>query len=226
MSKPPNQFDFWYAVNNTDILLLPRNSLETFGATQIHYALLTEPMDAVGQVRIREGRIQAYRPEILTPQSLIETPLEGFQTEEAENFVRWLREHEADLMILKYGFKIRYETLTESVVHDSLQAVGERVLADFQQHNEPMGAVLAGVDDPWEVCLLKLLFEVARKSAPGNMRDLRADPDGSHREIDRAFRVASRDKSKLAPLAELLKAKGRFSEYEDRFYALVRSFSL
>ena len=81
------------------------------------------------------------------------------------------------------------------------------------------------MDEPWEVCLLKLLFEVVKHSAPRNARDLRADPDGTHHEIERAFRAAARNRSKLAPLAELLTRTDKFKEYEDRFFELVRSHS-
>ena len=225
MPNPPKEFDFWYAVNNTEVLELPRTRLETFGATLINYRLVTELMDAIGQVRIREGRIQAFRPEILTPQAFAESPLEGFHTGPANDFVRWLREHESDLTILKYGFKIRHETVTESIVHDSVENVVERVRADLKSRADPLSALVLGVDEPWEVCLLKLLFEVVRLSAPGNARDLRSDPDGSRHAIDQAFRRASGDRTRLAPLAELLTRLGKFKEYEDRFYALVRSFS-
>ncbi len=127
MSSSPKEFDFWYAVNNTQVLELPRNRLETFGSTLIHYHLVTEPMDSVGEVRIREGRVQSFRPEILTPQALADSPLEGFNTGPADDFVRWMREHESDLTLLKYGFKIRHETITESLVHDSVENVLDRV---------------------------------------------------------------------------------------------------
>ena len=225
MSSAPKEFDFWYAVNNTEVLVLPRGRLETFGSTLINYRLVTELMDTVGQVRIREGRIQAFRPEILTPQSFTESPLEGFQTGQANDFVRWLREHESDMVLLKYGFKIRHETITESVVHDSVETVLDRVREDLKAREDPLSALVRGVDEPWEVCLLKLLFEVVRLSAPGNARDLRADPDGSHHQIDRAFRLAANDKSKLPPLADLLNRLGKFKDYEDRFFALVRALS-
>lgn len=223
MPQPPKEFDFWYAVNNTEVLELPRGRLETFGATLINYRLVTELMDTIGQVRIREGRIQAFRPEILTPQSFSESPLEGFRAGPSDDFVRWLREHESDLTILKYGFKIRQETATESIVHDSVENVVERVRADLKSRADPLAALVVGVDEPWEVCLLKLLFEVIRQSAPGNARDLRADPDGTQHQIEGAFRRAANDRAQLAPLAALLTKLGRFKAYEDRFYALVRS---
>ena len=226
MCPAPKEFDFWYAVNNTEVVELPRSRLETFGTTLINYRLVTELMDAVGQVRIREGRIQAFRPEILTPQTLLESPLEeGFRPGPAEDFVRWLREHEAELTFLKYGFKIRQETTTESIVHDSIESVLDRVRADLKSKEDPLAALVRGVDEPWEVCLLKLLFEVVRRSAPGNARDLRADPDGSRHEIEQAFRRAANDRAALAPLAALLTRLGKFKDYEDRFFALVRSLA-
>lgn len=225
MSHSPKEFDFWYAVNNTEVLELPRGRLETFGSTLINYRLVTELMDAVGQVRVREGRIQAFRPEILTPQTFSESPLEGFRGGPADDFIRWLREHESDLTLLKYGFKIRHESVTESLVHDSIANVVERVRADLKSRADPLSALVVGVDEPWEVCLLKLLFEVVRRSAPDNARDLRADPDGSQHDIDRAFRRASADRAQLAPLAALLNRLGKFKDYEDRFFALVRAHS-
>lgn len=225
MPSPNKEFDFWYAVNNTEVLELPRSRLETFGSTLIHYRLVTELMDTIGQVRVREGRIQAFRPEILTPQSFSESPLEGFNTGPADDFVRWLRKHESEMVLLKYGFKIRHETTTESIVHDSVENVLERVRADLKSRKDPLSALVLGVDEPWEVCLLKLLFEVVRLSAPGNARDLRADPNGTRHEIERAFRLAANDRSRLAMLANLLKRLDQFKDYEDRFFALVRSHS-
>lgn len=223
---PSKEFDFWYAVNNTEVLELPRGRLETFGSTLINYRLVTELMDSVGQVRVREGRIQSFRPEILTPGSFMESPLvEGFQSGPAEDFIRWLRAHESDLVLLKYGFKIRQETTTESIIHDSIENVVDRVRTDLKVKEDPLAALIRGVDEPWEVCLLKLLFEVVRRSAPGNARDLRADPDGTRHEIEAAFRQASNDRARLAPLAALLTRLGRFKDYEDRFFALVRSLA-
>lgn len=220
------QLDFWYAVNNTDIRLPPRNPLETFGNTLIHYHLLTEPMDTVGQVRHREGRIQAFRPQILTPDAFSSSPLEsGFRSGPSDDFIRWLRRHASDIAILKYGFKIRQETFSETLLHDNLEAVADRISSDLRADADPFSALLVGVDEPWEVCLLKLLFDVARRSASHNAADLRADPDGSTHRIEAAFRAAARDRSRLSALADLLRSLGRFSEYEDRFYALVRSHS-
>ncbi|MBQ9344816.1 MAG: hypothetical protein IJT88_06345 [Kiritimatiellae bacterium] len=223
-SSPPRHLDFWYAVRNTTILLPPRNPLETFGNTLIHYHLLTEPMDQVGAVRHREGRIQAYRPEILTPDAFAASPLaEGFRDGPSDDFIRWLRRHADDIAILKYGFRIRQETTSETLLHTPLPDLAATIRADLLAAADPFSALVLGVDEPWEVCLLKLLFDTAGRSAPANARELRADPDGSRHRAEAAFRDAARDRSRIPALAALLQELHLFDEYEDRFYALVRN---
>lgn len=219
------EFDFWYAVNNTEIILQPQRQLETFGATLVDYHLISELMDNASQVRVREGRLQAFRPEIITPRSFMENALEGFSETQASDYLDWLREHEQDLVILKYGFKIKKELTSEQIITDNLQAVTERVKADQSGRNKPHSAVLIGVDEPWEVCLLKLLVELVKNSGPQNARDLQRDPLGHHHEIEKAFRDASRNRSLIPELAELLKRTRLFGQYEDRFFALVRGAS-
>lgn len=219
------EFDFWYAVNNTEIVLQPQRQLETFGATMVDYHLITQLMDNPQQVRVREGRLQAYRPEIITPRAYMENALEGFGEAQASDYLDWLREHEADLMILKYGFKIKKEVTSEQIITDSIEAVTERVKADQTARNKPHSAVLVGVDEPWEVCLLKLLVELIKSAGPQHARDLHRDPLGHHHEVEAAFRNAARDRSQVPVLAELLKRTRLFSQYEDRFFALVRGIS-
>ena len=76
--KPPDSFDFWYAVNNTEILHMPTRHLETFGATVLNYHLVSELMDSTNQIKVREGRMQANRPQIITLDAYSQTVLEGF----------------------------------------------------------------------------------------------------------------------------------------------------
>lgn len=215
--------DFWYAVNNTEVVVMPPRRLETFGATVVDYHLVTEPMDSVNRSRVREGRIHAFRPQIVTPTAFMESILEGFQHEAAEAYANWLREHESDLLILRYGFRIRKEGIRDELVSDPVEAVVERVRADLARRENPLAALVRGVDEPWEVCLIKLMVEMVQRSAPGHMQALRADPTGSHHGIEEAFRKAARDPAAVPALAAQLKAAGVFKDYEDRFFAVVRS---
>jgi hypothetical protein len=214
--------DFRYALANTDVVLAPRSRLETFGTTLIDFTLLTEPMDTAGRTRIREGRIEAARPEILPVSGFAESALEGFASDAARAFVEWMREHASDLVVLRYGFRIRLSDVSVEELAEPLPDVLERVVARRRAEDGGMAAVVAGVEEPWEVCLLALLFRVVRESAPGNARALRRDPDGSRHDIEAAFRRAARDRSTLPELAELLRGKKMFDEYEERFFSLVR----
>ena len=90
-----SQFDFWYAVNNTRVLLAPTSRLETFGATVLNYHLVTELLDDVTKIRVREGRVKAARPEILAPDSVLENLLDGFG-DQARHYAEWLRRNERD----------------------------------------------------------------------------------------------------------------------------------
>jgi hypothetical protein len=41
------------------------------------------------------------------------------------------------------------------------------------QTNEPLSAVIQGVDDAWEVCLLKFTIDLIERSSRGNLGDFR-----------------------------------------------------
>jgi hypothetical protein len=49
--------------------------------------------------------------------------------------------------------------------------VTERVLAEVHASNNPLSAVVAGVDDTWEICLLKFTLEMIQKSHKINLFD-------------------------------------------------------
>lgn len=223
----PSQFDFWYAINNTRVVVAPVQRLETFGATIIHYHLVSELMDTVNKVRVREGRIVAQRPQIITPSSIAENMLEGFGTE-AERYMDWLREHPQDFRMLQYGFVIRKEEINDEIITDTYDAVLERVATAVRQKDDPLTAVVAGVDSPWEVSLLKMMFEVSSNSFQANVREMEshrmfAPKAGIRMEIENEFQLASRQPARITGLGSKLQEHGLFQEYEDRFFALVKA---
>ncbi|MDD4876489.1 MAG: hypothetical protein PHQ86_05100, partial [Dehalococcoidales bacterium] len=60
------------AVKRTEILRAPKQSLTTFGITNIYYYLVTEPTYSeitkdVKETVVREGRVIAEKPRIVTP---------------------------------------------------------------------------------------------------------------------------------------------------------------
>jgi hypothetical protein len=225
MSKNP-QFDFWYAVNNTEVISVPQNRLETFGNTVVNYTLISELMDSVDKVRVREGKLQAYRPQIITPPTITDEMLEGFGAE-AREYADWLQNHAHEVPMLKYGFKVQKKEINDYILSDPLVAVVNRVKEEVEKRDDPLAAVMVGVDRPWEVCLLKLMVELVQGSASSNIQDIQQrqrDHNAQlHQNIEKAFLDASRDASKLPGLAELLKSNGLFKRYEDRFFAAVRA---
>ena len=227
MSNDP-QFDFWYAVNHTEVVTVPQNRLETFGTTMVNYYLVTELMDSVNKVRVREGKLKAFRPKIIMPPSITDDMLDGFGSE-AQDYANWLRQHAQDMQMLKYDFKVQKKEVNDYILSDPLSTVVERVKEDLAERDDPLGAVLVGVDRPWEVCLLKLMMELVQGSAPGNIQDIRQMQRDQKMElyqsIEKAFLDASRDAANVQALAELLKANGLFERYEDRFFAAVRASS-
>ena len=231
MTEERDSFDFWYAVNNTDVKLMPQRHLETFGSTMLNYHLITELMDSVGQVRIREGRLEAGRPQIITPDAYSQTAMEGFG-DEARQYVEWLKEHEKDIRVLQYGYKLKQESFSEHVVTDTLDPVVERVKTAVEARGDPMSAVLVGVDEPWDVCLVRLFWEVIQKSAMFNIREMNKQnlfendqgvPRGVRNDVEAAFKAANKDPSLIQALGTKLRALSLFDEYEDRFFSLVKS---
>lgn len=165
--------NFHYAEENTRVLLAPRQRIETFGSTSFRFYLVTELMDCVNQVRIRDGRIHAERPQIFTPGHLSHLALEGFG-EKARDFAEWLEHHAENLAILKYGFQFRKTDVVETILHGSVDEALDRVRGDVARgEEESLSAIIQGVDNAWEVCLLKFTVDLIGKSARGNIGDFR-----------------------------------------------------
>ncbi len=225
-------FDFWYALHNTEIIHPPSGRLETFGNTVVNYHLLSELMDDTNQVRIREGRVEAFRPQIITPASMQETPLNGFGSA-AEEYLNWLRQNAADLVVLRYGFQIKKEDLRQYTIHESLPIALEQVQQTVKGKDDPLSAILVGVESPWEVCLMKLMVDVMQKSVIGNVSDMQKrnllpmNPEQSEQmkraELEEDFDNARKDRSLIQDLGRKLQKYGLFEEYEDRFFSLIRN---
>jgi hypothetical protein len=220
------QFDFWYAVNNTELISAPTSRLETFGDTVVNYYLICELMDSIDKVRVREGHLKALKPEIITPQGLGQVDLEDFGTE-ARQYAEWLSQHGGDLKIIQYGFRIQKQEAKEYVVTDQLDTVLDRVKDDVAAKDDPLSAVLVGVDTPWEVCLLKLMVELVQSSARNNMQDIQQQVVTMKKNmadhLEQLFLDASRNPALINDLAETLKQNGLWEKFEDRFFALVKA---
>jgi len=161
-----------YAMETAVLLREPDRRIDTFGSTRFKFTMLSEPMDEVGQVRIRQGEMEALKPQIIRPERMGEVELEGFH-EKAGEFLDWLREQNIEPVFFQYGFMFKRGTVSEELVHDSMDAVRDRVMEDVRRTGDPMLAVMEGVDDAWEVCLLKFAIDMISKSSDINTFDFK-----------------------------------------------------
>jgi hypothetical protein len=164
--------DFQYALENTQVLVAPQSRIETFGNTRFRFILISELMDRANQVRVRDGHLQAERPQIMTPGHYAHVLLEGFG-ERAREFAEWLERHPERFALLRYGFQFKKSEVTEELVESSMEKVVARVKQRVRDADDPLSVVIQGVDDAWEVCLLKFTVDMIQQSAGGNMGDFK-----------------------------------------------------
>ena len=220
MPSEKKAFDFWYAVHNTQIVHAPSRALETFGETRIHYYHLAELPDVPGKVRVREGRLEAHKPLLITPEAYVQEEMSGFG-EQARQYLEFLKQNQDSVRILQYGYRLSQESFSEQIVTDTLAAVGDRVVEEVKRAEDPFAAVIKGVDDPWDVSLVHFfwlhVFERARRA---EMED--STPRAVREEVERAFEQAQANPSLVKDLGALLQRHGVFDRYQDRFFKLVR----
>lgn len=164
--------DFDYALETTRVVVAPRQKIATFGSTRFHFYLVSELMDRVNEIRVRRGEIHAERPQILAPDHLFRLLLDGFG-EKANRYAEQLRERARDFAVLRYGFQFTKTNVTESTVRDTLEAVLLRTANEAEDAERQPSAVIQGVDDAWEVCLLKFTIDLIEQSASSNLGDFR-----------------------------------------------------
>ena len=167
LAGPPfafmNRSSIDYAMQQTRVLYVPDRRIDSFGETRFNFRLITEPMDEIGVCRIRSGWVEAARPRILRPADLRGIETEGFSAD-AARFFDWMQEQGAKLQALfEYGFRFGRSDVSEEIVHDSVEEVSDRVVAD----------ALLGVDDAWEVSLLYFMVQMIQKSHEINVFDFR-----------------------------------------------------
>ena len=163
--------DFHYALENTRVVIPPRQAIETYGETSFRFRLLTEPMDEAGSVRLRRGVIHAERPRILSPHTMSRLLLEGFG-ERAREFAAWMEGRE-DLRILRYGFTLKKTDLSEQVLKEPMDRALERLGEELRREDNPLDSLLEGIDDAWEVCLMKFTMDMIQRSSGENLAEWR-----------------------------------------------------
>lgn len=163
---------FQYALENTEVILAPDRHIESFGNTLINYYLVTEDMDQLSLTRVREGKIQAEKPQIISPHQMAKLMVEGFG-EKAQAFADLISSQPEKFSFLRYGFKMKKDEFQSYEAHEPMEAVIEKIQKQVASKNDPFAAILKGVDDAWEVSLLKFMVDMMNSSAMSNVSDFR-----------------------------------------------------
>jgi hypothetical protein len=167
-----NDDDIQYAIENTQVILAPERRIDTFGSTVFRFFLVCELMDDVNHIRVRNGRLHAERPMIISPTHYHKLLDEGFG-EKAQEFADYIKQFGEKLAVLKYGFQFRKSDVEEHTLTQSLDEVVARLRQQVDQAEDPFCAIIHGVDEGWEVCLLKFATDMIQQSAGINIEDWR-----------------------------------------------------
>lgn len=214
-----------YAIEQTEVIRPPKQSLATFGITNVYYYLITELIENTNIVR--EGRVIAAKPKIVTPSYLIN--LEGFSGS-ARRYIEIMAEkypHEAGIF-----YSYRNEPKEMNIISDPMEQVVGNINRRIDVHGDPLTAIIKGVEDMWDVSLLKFTYELTSKSIHNNLAEmqrsglLRVDSEGipadARNHIEELFQKTRQDHSYAQQLIAELKRWNLFQEYQDRFLGLFR----
>jgi hypothetical protein len=222
-----------HAVWRTEVIRPPRQKLATFGSTNIHYYLLTEPAYAemnrdIDETVVREGKVIAERPRIITPYYL--SHLEGFSHEASQYLDALIKTYGHDAPGLFYTY--RNEPKELNIVSEHWRMVADRLNADIDKKGDALASIIKGEDELWDVSLLKFIYEVARGSLPHHVAQMGArgllDVDASgvpadaRLRIEDMFRLVTKGDFDPDELKKELDRWNLFAEYQDRFFAIFR----
>ena len=162
------------AVARTEVVKAPSQYLDTFGITKLHYYLVTEPsylelVKGPSEAVVREGDVTASMPVVVTPTYM--THLDGFGEEAYEYFEELKRSYGPNTpgLLYRYSNQLGGTEIVEGTALDVAQRIGGRT----REQGETLSVVIKGVDDLWDVSLLKFIYEYTMASISSNVGALR-----------------------------------------------------
>lgn len=221
------------AIAMTRIIRPPRKALSTFGSTVINYHVVSQPVyegifdDEHKDTVIRHGLVRADRPQIVTPGYLSNS--EGFGQEASEYLQYLTNRYGSDVPGLLYKYKNEPQS-TDTVTGEPIQ-VAAKIRDEIERDDKPLHTVLLGVDELWDVSVMKFIYEFTNESARSNFSELNEhnlldDEGGVPRDarlrIEDLLLRARRREVDPSDVHEELMRWGLFEEYQERFFRLFR----
>jgi hypothetical protein len=212
-----------YALQNTELVRAPQQSLATFGSSVLDYYVVTE---LVGNCSVvRDGKVIAERPRIVTPAYLVN--VEGFSDQARRYIAMMARDHPHDSGIF---YRYKNEPKGMNVVSEPVKQVISKLSSQIEEERNPLSTIIRGVEELWDVSLLMFIYELTTKSVSTNVAEFNRRgfldidsggvPQGARDYIEELFEQAGRNLARAPELVAELNRWGLFADYQDRFFAL------
>jgi len=214
-----------YALEHTQLLRAPRQELSTFGSSIVDYYVVSELAGNLSVVR--DGKVIAERPRIVTPAYLVN--VEGF-SEQAKRYIYTIARQNPNESGVFYKYKNELNKM--NVVSQPIKGVVNKLNAALDKQSNPLSAIIKGVEELWDVSLLMFIYELTGRSIRSNVADfhrrglLSVDASGlpgdARDYIEQLFDEVGHDFSRAPLLVAELNRWGVFDEYQDRFFSLLQ----
>lgn len=233
-------------LKNTEILLEPNDLIATDHATTLHYYVLSKPYyleefpEEGPETKVREGSITWEKPKLLTPAYMIN--MSGFSGE-AKKAMQMIARENPDLAGLLYKMNYSKKSIRTFTISEELEAAEAKIREEIDDIQDTLTVIIKGVDQLWDVSLMKFIQSLMYKSAYKSQlpdyedkgflstdtkgqsvvtRNLEGLPIAANEEIEKMFRKVKNGDEEPAKLKQELDQWGVFNEYQDRFFDLFR----
>ncbi len=217
-----------YAISHTELVRSPKQRLNTFGNTNIHYYLLTEPMDTVGETRIREGQVIADKPKIVTADYFLNA-FDGFGDNAVAQAHALLTRFDFSPDIME--FKYRNDVGNSWILSESISDVCLKIGSKIDDEADTLAAILKAPDDAWQISLMKFIMDMTRSALPKHISEMSGRglferkhgiPKAVRDEIAEMFRSVEAGSLSVDDLGTKLRSYGVFEQYQDRFFTFFK----
>src|SRR6056297_436283 len=233
-------------LENTEILLEPDDLISTEHDTTLHYYVLSKPYyleefpEEGPETKVREGRITWEKPKLLTPDYMIN--MSGF-IGEAKKAMEMIASENPDLAGLLYKMNYRKQSISTFTVSREIEAAETEIRDDIDENDDSLTVIIKGVDELWDVSLMKFIQTLMLKSAYKSQlpdyeekgflstddkgysvvtRNLEGLPIAASEEIEKMFEMVKNGDEDPSKLKRELDRWGVFNAYQDRFFDLFK----
>jgi len=211
------------AMLRTELVRSPRRRLSTFGSTTVDYYVVTELTE--GMSAVRDGKVFAERPKIVTPYYLLH--LDGFG-DGARRYLEMMSQEHGSEPGIYYAYK--NEPSSMNVVSEPVAVVLGNMNERLDAEDTPLSAIIKGVEDVWDLAVMMFVYDLTRRAVGGHVVDFQRRglldvdaagiPTAARQQIESLFATVRNDRSRASDLITELKRWGVYEEYEDRFLSL------